>query len=343
MAQPPARRHLLRQVGAARHPRDDHLGTYAERWLANRKVKGRPLADRTREGYQDLLDRFILPTFGRQPIHRISREDVDAWYDRTAKHTPTYRARAYSLLRTILASAVDDEYLMVNPAKIRGAGSTPRASPGPGAGPGGAGRVDRGDAAEVPGADPDRVLGRPEVGELTELRRSDVDTKRGVIHVRRAVVRVKDGFVVKTTKSDAGVRDVLLPPAVMALVRQHLLEHTAPGLDGLLFPSHHDPEEHLRQSSLTRVFYPARKAAGRGDFRFHDLRHTHLTMYAQAGATTAEIKARGGHSTSQAALRYQAVAQGREELIVAKLSELALAHFGHPTNPRLPHEGEMRR
>jgi hypothetical protein len=39
---------------------------------------------------------------------------------------PTYRARAYSLLRSILASAVDDGYLPVNPARIRGAGQTSR-------------------------------------------------------------------------------------------------------------------------------------------------------------------------------------------------------------------------
>lgn len=41
------------------------LGEYAPRWLANRRVKGQPLADRTRDHYQDLLDRFILPFFGQ--------------------------------------------------------------------------------------------------------------------------------------------------------------------------------------------------------------------------------------------------------------------------------------
>ncbi len=39
------------------------LGEYAERWVKNRKVKGRALKPRTRAGYRDLLDRFILPTF----------------------------------------------------------------------------------------------------------------------------------------------------------------------------------------------------------------------------------------------------------------------------------------
>lgn len=91
-------------------------------------MKGRDLADRTREGYQDLLDRFILDTFGPKPTNpdAITREDVDNWYARTAKDHPTYRAWAYGLLRSILASAVDDGYLPLNPARIRGAGQAVR-------------------------------------------------------------------------------------------------------------------------------------------------------------------------------------------------------------------------
>ena len=86
--------------------------------------------------------------------------------------------------------------------------------------------------------------------------------------VRRAVVQVNSGFVIKKPKSDAGVRDVTIPPALMSVVREHLLAYTAPGPDALLFPSKHDPSQHLRQSALTRVYYPARKAAGRPDCAF---------------------------------------------------------------------------
>jgi integrase len=105
-------------------------------------------------------------------------------------------------------------------------------------------------------------------------------------------------------------------------VREHLLTHTAPGHYGLLFPSRNDPGEHLRQSALTRVYYPARKAAGRGDLRFHDLRHTGAIYAAQTGATLAELMGRLGHSTSQAAMTYQAVAMGRDALIAQRLSEM---------------------
>lgn len=295
---------------------------YSERWLAHRKVKGRALADRTRDGYRDLLDRFILPEFGGMPVHVISRDLVEKWYDRLPSDKPTYRAKAYSLLRTIMASAVDDGHLSINPARIRGAGQ--------------AERKHKVRPATIPELDalteamPERYRLMVQLaawcalrfGELTELRRGDVDTKEGVLHVRRAVVLSQGKFVVKEPKSEAGVRDVAIPPHLLPLVRDHLLRHTAKGADGLLFPSKNDPTEHLRQSSLARVFYPARAKAGRPDLRFHDLRHTGAVLAAQTGATLAELMGRLGHSTSQAALRYQHAAADRDALIASRLSEM---------------------
>ena len=247
---------------------------------------------------------------------------MDNWYARTAKDHPTYRAWAYGLLRSILASAVDDGYLPLNPARIRGAGQAVRQHHVRPA------TLD--ELAALTLAMPPRYRLLVQLaafcalrfGELTELRRADIDTQCGVIMVRRAVVLVNGRFVIKKPKSDAGVRDVAIPSALMPLVREHLLAHTAPGPDGLLFPSKNDPTQHLRQSALTRVFYPARQAAGRPDLRFHDLRHTGAVLAAQTGATLAELMGRLGHSTSQAALRYQHVAQDRDAVIAQKLSEM---------------------
>ena len=59
-------------------------------------------------------------------------------------------------------------------------------------------------------------------GELTELRRPDVvldpDKGKGTIRVERAVVRVGDGFAVTTPKSDAGRRDVAVPPHLVTVL-----------------------------------------------------------------------------------------------------------------------------
>lgn len=301
---------------------------YAARWLLDRMVNGHPLAARTKSGYRDLLDRFILPTFGHLPVHTITRDQVEHWYKRTATNRPTYRARAYSLLRAILTSAVDDDYLLVNPARIRGAGNSKRVH-----------KIEPATLAELEtltAAMPSRYRLMIQLaafcalrfGELTELRRADVDTKNGVLRVRRAVVLVDGRFVVKAPKSDAGERDVAIPPHLLPLVREHLLQLTAPGPDGLLFPAKDDPTKHLRQSTLARVFYPARATAGRPDLRFHDLRHTGAVLAAQTGATMAELMGRLGHSTSQAALRYQHAAEGRDALIAVRLSEMFAASSG---------------
>jgi hypothetical protein len=78
--------------------------------------------------------------------------------------------------------------------------------------------------------------------------------------------------------------------------------------DALLFPADHGGN--LATSTLNRHWHKAREAAGRPDLRWHDLRHTGAVLAAQTGATLAELMGRLGHSTPQAALRYQHAAQG---------------------------------
>jgi integrase len=297
------------------------FGDYSATWLKGRKVRGRPLADRTREHYQSLLDRFLLPTFRDVPLRYITPELVDEWYEHTATETPTYRAHAYGLLRTILGTAVDRGLIRTaNPAKVRGGGSTERAR-----------KVKPASLTEletIAGEMPERyrlmVLLAAwcalRFGELAELRRGDVDTKAGILHVRRGVVRAGGAKIVKAPKSDAGKRDVAIPPHLLPMVREHLLAHAEPGRDGLLFPARNGGQ--LAPSSLYRVYYPARKAAGREDLAFHHLRHTGAVLAAQTGATLAELMARLGHSTPGAAMRYQHAAQERDVEIARRLSAL---------------------
>ncbi|WGY04317.1 tyrosine-type recombinase/integrase [Nocardioides sp. QY071] len=333
------------------------FGEYAESWLAGRKVRGRPLADRTRDHYRDLLDRFLLPTFGDDALVGITPEQVDRWYELTAADTPTYRAHAYALLRTILGTAVDRGLIRTaNPAKVRGGGTTKRAKK--------IRPATLEELAVIASAMPERrrvmvVLAAwtaLRFGELAELRRGDVDLKRGVIHVRRGVVRVRetapDGTVtivqkVKTPKTDAGIRDVPIPPHLIDDVRAHLENHALPGKDGLLFPGQVDRDNegkatkvsHLSSSafygresllnhdgSIKRKghgYFEARRIAGRPDLNFHALRHTGLTNAAVAGATLAELMALAGHSTSGAAMRYQHAAQDRMQELAKRMSELA--------------------
>ena len=158
-------------------------------------------------------------------------------------------------------------------------------------------------------------------GELTELRRSDIDVKNSVVNVRRGVVRTGNGRVVKDPKSEAGIRAVNIPPHLMPAVKAHLAAHVAASRDALVFPA--AAGGHMAPSALYAVYHPAREKAGRPDLRFHDLRHTGAVLAAATGATLAELMARLGHSTVSAALLYQHASQDRDKVIAAALSGLA--------------------
>jgi len=294
------------------------FGPYAEAWLEQRELK-----PRTRALYRRLLDRFILPAFAEVSLRDITPQVVRTWHSGLDSSRPTQRAHTYSLLRSILSTAVTDEILASNPCRVRGAGSAKR----------------------VRSIEP-ATLGELEVllekipapyralvligawcglrfGEVSELRRKDVDLKAKTIHVKRGVVRVGKEVTVGKPKNIAGVRDIAVPPHLLPILEQHLNEHVVLGREALLFPSVKDPDVQVHTNTLRRHWLKARLAAGRPDLRVHDLRHTGAVLAAQSGATLAELMARIGHSTPQMALRYQHVARGRDAEIAARMSKEA--------------------
>jgi integrase len=119
--------------------------------------------------------------------------------------------------------------------------------------------------------------------------------------------------IVKSPKSDAGTRDVAIPPHIVPALREHLASHAQHGACGLAFPGSNS--QHLAR--LSRRFYPlGRSPVGQ------TLRHTGAVLAASTGATLAELMARMGHSTVGASLKYQHAASDRDAVIAGLLSEL---------------------
>lgn len=172
---------------------------YAESWLTRRT-----LAVRTSELYRQLLDTHLLPTFGDTPLQHISAEQVERWVVESRTKAPVANAKAYRLLRSILATAVDDTVLGRNPCRIKGAG--------------------REDTPERPYVEPTVVLALAEaahqrlrtmillaafgagyrISELRALRQRDFDRCHGTISVTRTIDKLGR---VKGPKSAAGGSD----------------------------------------------------------------------------------------------------------------------------------------
>lgn len=142
-----------------------------------------------------------------------------------------------------------------------------------------------------------------------------------MIKVRRGVTQVKGEFIVGLPKSDAGIRDVVIPQSVRDVFADYLA--TLPeDPEVLVFPGSRSGE-HMNQTSLYKPWNRTRANVGLPNLRWHDLRHFAGTTAAQTGATIAEVQGRLGHSTAQAAMRYQHAASGRDAQIAEALSRMA--------------------
>jgi integrase len=159
-------------------------------------------------------------------------------------------------------------------------------------------------------------------GELAALQRGGLNLTAGTVTVDETLTELLGGKVPMFTgapKTKAGRRTVAIPsnirPAIKARLETVGTEPTA-----LVFPAPQGgylSRVHFRQ----RVWLPALEATGLS-FRFHDLRHCALTVAAEAGATIAELMARGGHSSPATAMRYQHASAQRDQALAERMAAL---------------------
>jgi integrase len=299
------------------------LEEYAETWLATRRVRGRPLAPRTTALYLWQLRRHVLPWLGSTPLTELSRAQVRAWHQTLCDGPGVMTAaKCYRLLRAMLASAVEQELLAASPCTLKGAGdewSPERPVVTVGQVFALADEVGERWRAAVLLA----VFCGLRFGELSALRRCDVDLRAGTVTVRAtAGEALGTGRVVGPPKSAAGRRVLTVPDAIRPDLRLHLARFAAPGEQGLVFVGPRGGP--LQSANFGRaVWRPARERAGLPALHFHDLRHTGNTLAAATGASLAELMARMGHASTDAALRYQHATRARDAALADALSELA--------------------
>lgn len=291
------------------------LRTYAERFLSERV-----LADRSAETYRGLLDTHILPTLGATEIGQLAPGAVRAWHARLARQHPSTAAKAYRLLRTMLNTAVKDELIARNPCRLDGAGKE-SAEERPIA------TVD--EVARLAEAMPERFRAlvllatwcHLRKGELCALRRSDIDLLHSRVTVKRNMQQLRNGqLILKEPKTSAGQRTIAIPSHVVPSIESHLAKFTSPDPDALVFIG--EKGGPLRPHVLQKHWAKARLSIGRPELHLHDLRHTGNTWAAATGASTRELMARMGHSSPDAALRYQHATADRDRVIADALAAL---------------------
>lgn len=290
---------------------------YATTWVAERK-----LADSTRERYEGIVrNHFATTRLDGLSVAQVKEATVRKWRSEllAAKVGEPTVAKAYRLLRAIFNTAVDEDRIVKrNPCRIKGAGedNSPERPV-----------LTIGEVYKLADAMQPRyrmlvllaTFASPRFGELAALRRRDVDLKRREIRVLRSQTEVKGGPKLKGPKSEAGKRRIAIPRVIVADLREHIEKYAERGADGLVFVGPHGGR--LRRHNFRRLWVKAKKAAGiPDDVHFHDLRHTGNEMAAEGGATTRELMARMGQSTTRAALIYQRARRERDHTIADSMS-----------------------
>jgi len=259
----------------------------ARRWLASRRGVRRSTGD----DYRVSLRR-VLPRLGTMLVSDIGRRDVDDLLaDLSVRYAPNTVHKTIVVLRMVLRSAVDWEYIGRIPM-----GESRLSLP----------RVPKRQFRPLEPVEVRRLIDaapdywRPwfitavttglRRGEMFGLTWSAVDLEHAKLFVRQQLA----GGILVEPKSDAAQRLVPLPSTTVDSLRRHRSTCPQSELD-LVFPMPSGavvcPGNWYR-----RVFVPTRNAAGLNTLRVHDLRHVFASALISQGRSIKYVQTVLGHS-----------------------------------------------
>jgi integrase len=160
-------------------------------------------------------------------------------------------------------------------------------------------------------------------GEVTALRRRDIDLEAGTVRVRFAYTEQDNGkMLLGPPKSRAGRRTVNIPASVIPDIKAHLDKFTKRDEDALVFSGIKGGP--LRRSNFNKITRWVHVVAVLGvpGLHFHDLRHTGNTLAADMGVSLRNLMARMGHDNERAALIYQHASNKADRKVAEGLDEL---------------------
>ena len=136
-------------------------------------------------------------------------------------------------------------------------------------------------------------------GEICGLRWSDFNAETGHLKVSRTVlVKSGGGLTWGDTKTETGMRTILLPPSTAEMLR----ERKKNSYSEWIFPNLYKPEQPLYPGSAYNRMKVLLKKAELPLIRFHDLRHTFATMALENGMDVKTLSATIGHVSAATTL-----------------------------------------
>ena len=317
------------------------VAEWAERWwlpVIRTQVKAS-----TFDSYRRILDLHVLPRIGEVPLAELSSRQITVMYvdllergrrnGHAAGLSPKSVHNVHIVVHKLLADAVDDELLVVNPSdrakRPRSASASQREM----------GFWEPGELARFLATARSTPLAPlwhlaamtgMRRGELLGLRWTDIDFERARVAIRRNLVSVAYRLE-ETTPKNRQARVVDLDGETLEVLRTHrrvqarrLGRSDGQSQDSRVFCR--DDGSPLHPDSVSQTFERLVKSADVPRIRLHDLRHTHATLALRAGVPTKIVSERLGHATPEFTMRqYQHAIPGMQAEAAEQIAALVAA------------------
>ena len=234
-----------------------------------------------------VLERQLIPSFGRLPLDAIRRIDVERWFDAYSRTAPGGANKALEILGQIMNAAFAAGHVGTSPVRGIAKNSRPKLT-----------RFLSAEEIERLHRVLDRLVGeRPS-------RRSQADVVRLLLLTgcrKGEILKLQwsevDGDRLNLTDTKTGPRK-----AWLSKVAQAILARQPRAASPYVFPSPRRPDKPL--SHILHLWRRARKEAGLDDVRLHDLRHTVASQAVARGVPLSTVARMLGHADPVMTLRY---------------------------------------
>ena len=281
------------------------LGEWLDKWLDEYMIF--TIKENTIKGYRSQIDHQIKPFIGHKQLASLTTADIQKFYNKIKKEgrvhphpihghvlSDSMVRKIHMMLHEAMEVAVRERYIVRNPTDNT--------------------TIPKKTTTEKQVLD-DSQLNRfleaiqcepywhdffyVEVmtglrrGEICGIKWSDIDFNEGTLCIKRSVSTKEGGGVsIGETKTDAGVRTIIMPPSVATL----LWKKRSDAINEWVFPHYTNPSDPLHPSSAYKKLKTLLKRLELPLLRFHDLRHTFATQATDGGVDPKTLAGILGHT-----------------------------------------------
>ena len=281
------------------------LGEWMDKWMDEYMIF--TIKENTIKGYRSQIDHQIKPFIGHKQLASLTTADIQKFYNKIKKEgrvhphpihghvlSDSMVRKIHMMLHEAMEVAVRERYIVRNPTDNT--------------------TIPKKTTTEKQVLDDSQlnrfleaIQGEPywhdffyvEVmtglrrGEICGIKWSDIDFNEGTLCIKRSVSTKEGGGVsIGETKTDAGVRTIIMPPSVATL----LWEKRSDAVNEWVFPHYTNPSDPLHPSSAYKKLKTILKRLELPLLRFHDLRHTFATQATDGGVDPKTLAGILGHT-----------------------------------------------